>query len=88
MLVQCRATVYDVGPTLNQHRSNDSCLLWPPRSPHKSVMASLNVMPAGTRISPCAALMLAQRRRCWPSIEAAQGERLVCLNPLHFLRLT
>ena len=27
MLVQCWATVYDVGPTLNQHSVNASCLL-------------------------------------------------------------
>ena len=27
MLVQCWATVYDAGPTLNQHRVNVSCLL-------------------------------------------------------------
>ena len=27
MLVQCWATVYDAGPTLDQHRVDDSCLL-------------------------------------------------------------
>ena len=54
MLVQCWSTVYDAGPTLNQHWDNVSYLL--------------GLIPANTRRSHNAGLMLAQRRRHFPAL--------------------
>ena len=41
VLVQCRASVYDAGPTLNQHRVNASCVL----GRHATVHLTLQPIP-------------------------------------------
>ena len=82
MLVHCWPAVYDVGPTLNQHCCNVSCLLGIYQPNSYSIHTYF--YSENTRRSPNLVLLLAHRLWRWPYIKTTLRLCLVLGSPLTY----